>query len=112
MPVLIDAETPSTQVANNISRKLISLDNLMMVVVDFTDGPQSAPENPHSHPHEQISYIAEGEVFLFIDGQKSHLKGGDMFAIPGDMPHCIQMLTPTVRIIDSFSPIRKEFLKQ
>ena len=44
-------------------------------------------------------------------GKKTALKEGDMFAVPANVPHCIQMLTPTVRIIDSFSPIREEFIK-
>lgn len=110
MPILIDSDTPATQVASNISRKLLHLNNLMMVIVDFTDGPQSEPEKPHAHPHEQISYIAEGEVYLFVDGDKKRLKAGDMFAVPGGVYHCIQMLSAQVRIIDSFSPIRQEFL--
>ena len=111
MSVLIDAETQGTQVSANTSRKLIYLNGLMSVIVDFTNGPQSEPDAPHSHPHEQISYVAEGEIFVFISGEKHRLCQGDMFAVPGGVPHGIQMLTPKVRLIDSFSPIREEFLK-
>jgi quercetin dioxygenase-like cupin family protein len=112
MPVLIDSETQGNKVAHNISRKLLHLNNVMMAVVDFTHGPELLPEEPHSHPHEQISYIAEGEVFAFIGKKKFHLKKGDIFSVPAGIPHCIQMLTPNVRIIDSFSPVREEFLTQ
>ena len=111
MAILIDSETQAKQVAPNIARKLVHLNKLMTVIVDFTNGPQTEPDPPHSHPHEQISYIASGEIFVFINGDPTCLKEGDMFAIPCDVPHCIQMLTTTVRIIDSFSPIREEFLK-
>lgn len=111
MPVLIDSETKASQVAPHISRKLIRLNDLMTVIVDFTNGPQPEPDPAHTHPHEQISYIAKGEVYVFIDGEKTHLKEGDMFAIPGGIPHCIQMLTPEVRIVDSFTPLREDFLK-
>jgi len=111
MPILIVLETSGEQIATNITRKLIHLNNLMMAIVDFNNGPQSEPELPHSHPHEQISYIAEGELHAFIDGLKTQLKKGDMFSVPGGIPHCIQMLSARVRIIDSFSPLRNEFLQ-
>ncbi len=111
MPVLIDSETQGNQISPNTSRKLIHLNGLMSVIVDFSNGPQTEPDPPHSHPHEQISYIARGKIYVFINGEKTRLKEGDMFAVPIGVPHCIQMLTPTVRIIDSFSPIREEFLK-
>ncbi|HEY4786679.1 MAG TPA: cupin domain-containing protein [Bacteroidales bacterium] len=111
MPVLINAETQETKVSVNISRKLIHLNSLMSVIVDFTNGPQTEPDPPHSHPHEQITYVAEGELFVFIAGEKKRLSKGDMFAVPGGIPHCIQMLSPNVRLIDSFSPIREDFIK-
>ena len=51
------------------------------------------------------------ELHVFIDGLKTQLKKGDMFSVPGGIPHCIQMLSARVRIIDSFSPLRNEFLQ-
>jgi quercetin dioxygenase-like cupin family protein len=38
------------------------------------------------------------------------LKEGDLFAIPSGIPHTVKTLTPVVRIIDSFTPLRKDFL--
>jgi quercetin dioxygenase-like cupin family protein len=111
MPVLKDSETKTIKVAPHISRKHIHLNNIITAIVDFTDGPQAEPDPAHSHPHEQISYIAKGEIYVFINGEKTHLKEGDMFAVAGGVPHCIQMLTREVRIIDSFTPIREDFLK-
>jgi len=84
----------------------------MMVIVEFNNGPATIPDPFHSHHHEQVSYVAEGELILFIEGVgKQQLKKGEMFAIPSGLPHTIQTLTPVVRIIDSFYPIRKEFLQ-
>lgn len=34
-------------------------------VIDFDDGPTSEPDPPHSHPHEQVSYVSEGEIIFF-----------------------------------------------
>lgn len=99
-----------TKVAEGIERRLIHTGNLMLVVVDFFDGPQLEPDPLHRHLHEQVSFMAEGEVLLFMEGKEpAHLKKGDMFAMPSDVPHAIQRLTPHVRIIDSFTPLRQDF---
>ncbi len=83
----------------------------MMVVVEFTGGPAEVPDPFHDHPHEQVSYIAEGELILFIKDAGDHkLQKGDLFAIPSGIPHTVQTLTPVVRIIDCFTPLRQEFL--
>ena len=92
-------------------RQLIHLGNLMMVVFDFNDGPMEEPEAPHSHQHEQISYVAGGSVIFFRGTEKFELSEGAMIAVPAGIPHCIQTLTQHVRLIDSFSPIREDFLK-
>ncbi len=99
------------QLAPGLRRKLIHTDKLMMVVVEFTNGPAEVPDPFHDHPHEQVSYIAEGELILFIQGVgEKKLRKGDLFAIPSGIPHTVQTLSPVVRIIDSFTPLRKEFL--
>ena len=109
--VLIDASSAWTQLAPGLRRKLIHSDNLMMVIVEFTNGPAEVPDPFHDHPHEQVSYIAEGELILFIQGiGEQKLKKGDLFAIPSGIPHTVQTLSPVVRIIDSFTPLREEFL--
>jgi quercetin dioxygenase-like cupin family protein len=92
-------------------RKIVHLENLMMVVFDFNDGPMRNPEPSHSHPHEQITYVAEGELKFFKGGDEYHLSKGDLITIPSGIAHSIQTLTSHVRLVDSFYPIRKDFLK-
>jgi len=82
----------------------------MMAVIDFNDGPTSQPDPPHSHPHEQISYVATGEINFFIDNEPVRLGPGDMFTVPPNVPHAVQLLSKYVRLIDTFTPIRDEFL--
>lgn len=108
---LTDANSAWTQLAPGLRRKLIHTDNLMMVIVEFTNGPAEHPDPFHNHPHEQVSYIAEGELILYVQGAgEQPLKEGDMFAIPSGIPHTVKTLTPVVRIIDSFTPLREDFL--
>lgn len=93
------------------TRYLAYTEHLMMVVVDFDDGPTSNPDPPHSHPHEQVSYVVSGEINLFMDNKLTRLGPGDMFTVPPNIPHSVQLLTSRVRLIDSFTPLRKDFLK-
>ena len=111
MPVLKYAETPAEVVRPGLTRKLIHTGALMTVVIDFTDGPWDAPEPPHAHPHVQTSYVAAGEIIFFCEGEPDqHLRAGDMFAVPSGKPHTVQLLTPHVRLVDSFNPLREDFL--
>jgi len=94
------------------SRYLGHTDKLMMVVIDFDDGPGEAPDPPHSHPHEQISYVAEGELIVHIGDESTRLGPGDIYTVPPNIPHTIQLLSKYVRLVDTFTPLREEFLKK
>ncbi len=111
MPVLKQQSATSYQVKPGVTRRLVHGNDLMMVVIDFDNGPWSEPEPPHKHVHEQTTYVAEGELIFFCEGEPDQrLKAGDMFFVPSDKLHTIQVLSKTLRLIDSFNPIRKEFL--
>jgi len=93
-------------------RKLIHTANLMTVIVDFTDGPWSEQDPLHNHPHEQITAIVEGEVIFYLEGEEAQLlKTGDMIAIPPYQKHAIKLISKTARLIDTFTPVREDFLK-
>jgi quercetin dioxygenase-like cupin family protein len=57
-----------------------------------------------------VTYVAEGEVLFFIGDESARLVPGDMVAVPPDRPHTIQLLTQTARLVDTFTPLRQEFL--
>jgi len=99
------------KISPEFERKIAYLENLMVVVCDFNNGPMRSPDPPHSHPHEQITYIAEGEVEFFKDGNKINLRKDDIIIIPSGVPHCIRLVSSHAKLIDSFSPVREEFIK-
>ncbi|WP_207533431.1 cupin domain-containing protein [Desertivirga arenae] len=112
MAVLKYSEAEVQHPSEGIERRLVHLDKMLTAVLDFSNGPQTEPDPMHSHPHEQTSYIAEGEVLFFMEGEETqHLKAGDLFYVPSNKRHCIQLLTKTARLVDSFSPVREDFLK-
>jgi len=92
-------------------RRILHTDRLMMVVFDFEDGPAAKPDPPHSHPHEQVSYVAAGELLFFLEEESCRLGPGDMIAVPPGRPHTIQLLTAQARVIDAFTPLREDFLE-
>ena len=84
----------------------------MTVVLDIDNGPWAAPDPYHSHPHEQTTYIADGELLFLSEGDEPrHVRAGDLIAVPSGVPHSIQLLSPRARLVDSFNPIREDFLK-
>jgi len=62
----------------------------------------------HSHPHEQIGYMVEGE-FEFIIGGKSHwVTPGQIWRISGGVKHMVIAGDHHVRAIDVFYPVRED----
>lgn len=110
MSVTLQNEVPRQIIGPGRERYLTHSEHLMMVVMDFTDGPRTQPDPPHSHPHEQITYVAAGRVLFFLDDDAYELGAGDMVVVPPDKPHTIQLLTPHARLVDTFSPIREDLL--
>lgn len=111
MGTIIEKEMTKESIGPDRKRYLGHTDNLMMVVIDFNDGPTDQPDPPHSHPHEQMSYVAAGEIIVHIGDEATRLGPGDMFTVPPDVPHTVQLLTEHVRLVDGFSPVREDFLK-
>jgi quercetin dioxygenase-like cupin family protein len=111
MPVLKAKGAKLTLVKEGVNRRLVHTSNLMMVVIDFENGPWSVPDPPHSHVHEQTTYVEAGEIIFFCEGEPDQrLSAGDMFCVPSNQNHTIQLLSASARLIDSFNPIREEFL--
>ena len=105
------AETKATIVKPGIKRRLLHTENLMVVAIEFEGGPWDTPDPLHNHVHEQITYIAEGEVIFFSEGEPDQvLKAGDMVSIPSLRKHAIQLMSARAVLIDSFNPPREDFL--
>ncbi len=112
MAVIKYTEAKIDHIRPGAERRLGHTNNLMMTVIDFYDGPQTEPDLPHSHPHEQVSYVAEGEILFFLGKHSEHLVPGDMFLVPPDKMHAIQLLSAHARLVDCFYPVRQDFLEK
>lgn len=92
-----------------ITRQIIAYnDDLMLVSVSFE---KDAVGTVHKHIHSQASYIVSGEFEITIDGKSQLLKAGDGFYVPPNTLHGAKCVEAGV-LIDSFNPMREDFLKE
>ncbi len=107
------SDLPVSAIRAGGQRRIAYTDHLMLVIFDFSDGPKTAPDPLHQHPHEQVSYVVEGEILFFLgDEPPVHLVPGDGYTVQPNIPHCIQLLTPRVRLVDAFTPLRDDFINK
>ena len=62
----------------------------------------------HHHPHEQITYILEGELDMIIGGETCLLTAGMYHVIPSNVPHSAVAKTDC-KVIDVFNPVREDY---
>ena len=79
---------------------------LMLSLVDMKPG---AVVEEHHHPHEQMGMVLEGRAAFTVAGETRVLGPGDMYSIPGGVPHKVVALDAPVRALDVFHPPREEY---
>lgn len=62
----------------------------------------------HSHFHEQVLNMLEGQFELTVDGNLHTLVAGDVVVIPPNVPHQGLAITDC-RILDVFQPPRDDY---
>lgn len=82
-------------------------DEMMMCEITFQTG---ASGNVHSHPHQQVTYIAEGEFEFTIGEETRVVKKGDCVFMPSGSVHGVVCLKEG-KLVDVFSPKRSDFLE-
>lgn len=62
----------------------------------------------HSHPHEQWTFILEGEMEFTLDGETQMLLPGMGACIPSNTLHGARAVT-ACKVIDVFTPVREDY---
>ena len=81
-------------------------EKMMLSHVDLEPGSVVAE---HSHPHEQVGMVLAGKAIFHIGGESKTLQAGDMYRIPGNVPHRVVALEEPVRALDIFYPVREDY---
>lgn len=63
----------------------------------------------HSHPHEQVANLLEGEYELTVDIETKKIKAGSIATIPSNVIHSGVAITDC-KILDVFHPVREDYL--
>ncbi len=104
--VVTVSETPAIPLMPGVVTRIVPGQNLTLSV------PSVDPNvvgTPHSHPHEQMIVVLEGQFDMVVDGKLYPLKAGEVLVIPGDVPHAGVTGEHSCRILEIFSPARKDF---
>lgn len=63
----------------------------------------------HSHPHEQVGLVLEGEIAMTIGGETRRCGPGDCYIIAGDVLHAGAAGPEGCLVLDVFSPPREDY---
>lgn len=63
----------------------------------------------HSHPHEQMGILLEGEVEFTIGDETKVLRQGDCWWVPSNVAHSVRNLGKPSLALDIFYPVREEY---
>lgn len=89
-----------------VAVKTCSCEKMMISLAEFLPNAVVAE---HSHPHEQVGIVLEGRAIFYIGTEQKTLQAGDVFRIPGNVPHKVVALDQPVKAMDVFFPIREEY---
>jgi quercetin dioxygenase-like cupin family protein len=91
-----------------LGRQFVVGQNVMLARVLLKKGC-IVPE--HSHHNEQITYVLEGALKFWIDGEEIVVNAGEVLTIPSNMPHRAEALADTVDL-DIFNPPRADWINR
>ena len=99
------AEREGKELRDGIVARTFWGEEMLMAVVDLA---ANSTLPMHSHPHEQVGIILEGEVTFVIGGETRLLKAGDIYIIPGNVAHEVRVGNQPAKVLDVFHPIRED----
>ena len=99
-------EADGIELVAGVRMKPLFGEGAMLNLLEFDDG---AMVGAHSHPHEQLGLVLEGELALTIDGVEHRLRPGDAYQIPGGVEHAARPVGGPCRVLDVFQPVREDY---
>ena len=106
-PWIFSKDIEGENTAPGVLRKVLSYcDEAMVVTNEFETGALGAM---HSHPHTQITYIAEGRFRFTIGEEVKEVSKGDTLCKRNGVVHGCVCLEKGI-LIDFFTPMREDFV--
>ena len=99
------ATIPTKEIMPGYHGKMIHAEHVTWAFWEVEKGAE-VPE--HTHHHEQIMHVVEGQFQFTLDGDTQVYTSGAVVVIPSQTPHSGKALTKC-RLMDVFSPVREEY---
>jgi len=99
---------PGKEIAPGVTMRPLAGAHTMFSCVELAAG---AEVPMHSHPHEQLGVVLDGELEMEIGGERRAIRPGDAYVIPGGVPHGARAHAGPARVLDVFYPRREDYLK-
>lgn len=102
-------DVPSEQMSPTIARRFITSERLTLAQFELAAGAIIAT---HAHESEQLTYIQEGLLRLWLgedEGQLVDVAAGEVLRIPSNVPHRAEAIERTLAT-DVFCPRREDWI--
>jgi len=105
---IYNKDIEGTSPAPGVTRKVLAYcDSIMCVEHYFETGAEGAL---HSHPHTQITYVAEGRFSFTVGDEVKEVSKGDTLCKQNGVKHGCTCLEKGL-LVDFFTPLREDFVK-
>ncbi len=105
MPLIELSSVVCKEIVPGYLAKFIHTGNMTF---SFLDVKAAAALPEHSHPHEQVTQVLEGEFELTVEGKPFRLLPGTVFVIPSNIKHAGLAITDC-KLLDVFNPVREDY---
>ncbi|MES2332201.1 MAG: cupin domain-containing protein [Bacteroidota bacterium] len=78
------------------------------MTLNFLEVEAGAIVPEHSHPHEQVSIVTDGEFELTVAGEPMRFGPGKVIVIPSNVKHSGIAITDC-KLLDVFNPVREDY---
>lgn len=99
-------DLPATEPLPGVMRRAVWLERVMITFFEFKP---NAVIPAHEHPHEQITYILEGEMEFTLDQETQRLSAGEGVCIPSGVRHGARILDRRTVVLDAWHPPREDY---
>ncbi|MFC1857310.1 cupin domain-containing protein [Thermodesulfobacteriota bacterium] len=105
MPFLNLEDVELRELIPGFNVRFVHTENMTFAFWQIEPG-SALPE--HSHPHEQVAQMIEGEFELTVNNEAKVLTPGTIAVVPPNAPHSGKAIT-ACRILDVFYPVREDY---
>jgi quercetin dioxygenase-like cupin family protein len=91
---------------DGVHGRIVHGDRITLGVLEL-DANSVVPQ--HSHEHEQLGMCLAGSLVFRVGDESRELGPGETWAIPGNVPHEVEVGPDGAVVIDAFAPTRDDW---